>query len=202
MQEGRKWASHGTRCNDWIACFFFFYLWNKNSVSILELTSWHAFPMQNSIQTTLCLSYKVRESFSFAKKKDGTDRAGWKKKACLKFAVSTLASWETPPMLNAIQSPLVLLNPSEKTECGPPLYTVRWTESGGWCYVSFIRLPSFGCLNLSICSFKTVRKVSSSWPLVSSVRLFNRWKRSKLWRSFYSGWRSKAFKLIDAHKND
>jgi len=48
---------------------FLFLSLNKNSVSILELTSWHAFPMQNSIQTTLCLSYKVRESFSFAKKK-------------------------------------------------------------------------------------------------------------------------------------
>ena len=83
LQEDRKRTGHGTRCNDWIACFFLsFCSWNKNSMSILELTSWHAFPMQNSIQTTLCLSFKVRASFSICKK-DGMDRAGWKKRLAL-----------------------------------------------------------------------------------------------------------------------
>lgn len=109
----------------------------------------HSITECNSIQTTLCLSCtKVRDLFT--KQCNEAGQVMMKSVAfhICSFHSSILQSGVTPPMQNALHSPLVLLNPkSMRHECGPPI-GVRWAESGGRCYESLLKWPSFGCLSL------------------------------------------------------
>jgi len=116
-------------------------------MSILELTSQHISIMEcNSIQTILCLSYtKVRAVFT---RREWMHELWWKALPFI-FAVSTLASQSDSPNAERFTFPLGLAEPKKHKMrvWATEFFSVRWAESGGWCYVRLLKWPSFGCLS-------------------------------------------------------
>lgn len=87
------------------------------------------------------------------------------------FHSSTLPSGVTPPMQNALHSPLTLLNPKSVRRVWATKL-VRWAESGGWCYERSFKWPSFGCLNSKQKPFSLVL-IGLYWLLDFIVKIMN-----------------------------
>ena len=77
--------------------------------------------------------------------------AWWKACLCIRSFHSSIIFMTTPPVRNALHSPLILLEPKNKTSVGCQwisfIHLVRWAESGGWCCERSLKRPSFGCLS-------------------------------------------------------